>query len=127
MKTGGERWTHECIRLHEYALYQGILLVYNYCLRWTFEKLDAWLDYIRQHSPEECVIMVVGNKYVHKYMTDDREVSFEEGQHFADQNGLSFFEITDHNQQTLLDEKFLELVGKAHEKQKEKLTESVSS
>ena len=123
MKTGGERWTHECIRLHEYALYQGILLVYNYCLRWTFEKLDAWLDYDNTALKSA----VVGNKYVHKYMTDDREVSFEEGQQFADQNGLSFFEITDHNQQTLLDEKFLELVGKAHEKQKEKLTESVSS
>ena len=120
METGGERWTYRLISDRKYATYQGIFLVYNYCLRETFQNLNNWLDHIKQRSPEDCIIMIVGNKYVHEYMTDERKVSYEEGQQFADQNGLPFMEITDQFQQTLVDEKFMDLVCKVHEKQKDK-------
>eukprot|EP00111_Clytia_hemisphaerica_P020492 TCONS_00060363-protein len=120
LETGGERWTHRCISDRKFATYQGIFLVYNYCLRKTFDILNDWLDAIKKRGPEDSIIMIVGNKYVHSNMTDEREVTFEEGHKFAYQNGLSFMEITDHNQQTLVDEKFMDLVCNVHEKQKDK-------
>jgi len=68
----------------------GALLVYDITRRDTFQHLESWLRELQTHC--DPVIMVVGNK---ADMADDiRQVSSEEGQLFAQQNGLFFNEVS---------------------------------
>ena len=59
--------------------------------RETFSHLSSWLEDARKHSNKDMTIMLIGNK------SDDvqkRQVSFEEGQAFAQENGLEFLETS---------------------------------
>ncbi|XP_050935249.1 ras-related protein RABB1b-like [Cucumis melo] len=69
----------------------GALLVYDVTRRETFSNLKSWLDDVRELAHPDISIMVVGNK-VDK--NGRREVTKEEGQHFAEQNGLLFLETS---------------------------------
>ena len=115
--TGGERWNYRHIRQRDWDTFNGIILVYNYCLRETFDKLDEWLNCIREKTSKDCVILLAGYRYVHEYMTDDRKVTFGEGQEFAERNGLAFMETLD---QSIIDNKFRELVTNVHKVWKDK-------
>jgi Ras-related protein Rab-2A len=68
----------------------GALLVYDISRRETFNHLSRWLDEARQNANPHMVIMLIGNKAD----LDTREVSFEEGARFADENGLIFLETS---------------------------------
>lgn len=59
--------------------------------RETFSNLKSWLDDVRELAHPDISIMVVGNK-IDK--NGRREVTKEEGQHFAEQNGLLFLETS---------------------------------
>jgi Ras-related protein Rab-2A len=68
------------------------IIVYDITNRKSFMNTREWLQEVRDYSgnPNICLVLV-GNK---KDDEDDRQVSEEEGQDFADKNGLLFFEAS---------------------------------
>ena len=75
----------------------GALLVYDITRRDTFTHLTRWLEEVRQNGNPDTTIMLIGNK---SDCDDRRQVSVEEGQRFARENGLIFLETsakTSHN------------------------------
>jgi len=68
----------------------GALLVYDIARRSTFESLSTWLHEARQHAKPDMVIMLIGNKCD----VPGREVSYEDGEKFAKDNGLMFIETS---------------------------------
>mmetsp|Transcript_4879 Transcript_4879/g.7384 ORF Transcript_4879/g.7384 Transcript_4879/m.7384 type:complete len:214 (+) Transcript_4879:206-847(+) len=69
----------------------GALLVYDITRRETFNHLTRWLEEARQNANANMVIMLIGNKLD---LEHKRAVSFEEGQKFAEENGLIFLETS---------------------------------
>jgi len=69
----------------------GALLVYDITRRETFNHLTRWLEEARQHANQSMVIMLIGNK---SDMDHRRQVSKEEGEKFAKDNGLIFLETS---------------------------------
>jgi len=69
----------------------GALLVYDITRRDTFQHLGRWLEEAQQHAQPNMVILLIGNK---NDLEDRRAVSTEEGQAFADANGLLFLETS---------------------------------
>eukprot|EP00002_Diphylleia_rotans_P025429 TRINITY_DN5024_c0_g1_i3.p1 TRINITY_DN5024_c0_g1~~TRINITY_DN5024_c0_g1_i3.p1 ORF type:complete len:153 (-),score=29.17 TRINITY_DN5024_c0_g1_i3:763-1221(-) len=68
----------------------GALMIYDCTRRATYTHITSWLTDARNLTNPNTVIMMIGNK------TDlpNREVSFEEAQKFADENGLLFMETS---------------------------------
>jgi GTPase SAR1 family protein len=73
----------------------GALLVYDVTKKLTFTNAQRWLSELRQYAEPDCVVMLVGNKVD---LTDrnnkKREVSYEEGKLFAEENKLMFYETS---------------------------------
>ena len=69
----------------------GALLVYDITRRETFVHLTSWLEDARQHSNKDMTIMLIGNK---SDLDQKRQVSFEEGQQFANEHNLVFLETS---------------------------------
>ncbi len=69
----------------------GIILVYDVTDRLKFESLSSWLADIRQYAEKEASILLVGNKID---LEDSRKVTANEGQLFAEANGMYFMEIS---------------------------------
>jgi len=69
----------------------GALLVYDITRRETFEHLTSWLEDCRKCSSNNIVIILVGNK---SDMDASRQVTREEGETFAQKNGLHFIETS---------------------------------
>ncbi|KAI7870601.1 ras family-domain-containing protein [Spinellus fusiger] len=69
----------------------GALLVYDITRRDTFENLSTWLEDVRQHANPNTVIIVIGNK---SDLESKRQVTREEGEAFARENGLFFLEAS---------------------------------
>jgi len=69
----------------------GALLVYDITRRETFNHLTRWLEEARQNANANMVILLVGNKVD---LESRRQVSYEEGQKFAEENGLIFLEAS---------------------------------
>lgn len=85
----------------------GALLVYDISRRDTFNHLTRWLDEARQHANPKMVIMLIGNKSD----LEKREVSYEEGEKFAQENGLIFLETSAKTAQNV-EEAFLKTAQK---------------
>mmetsp|Transcript_29199 Transcript_29199/g.81680 ORF Transcript_29199/g.81680 Transcript_29199/m.81680 type:complete len:232 (-) Transcript_29199:324-1019(-) len=62
----------------------GALLVYDISRRATFNHLTSWLTDARNLTTPNTIIMLIGNK---ADLDDQRDVTFEEAQAFADENG----------------------------------------
>mmetsp|Transcript_29200 Transcript_29200/g.81683 ORF Transcript_29200/g.81683 Transcript_29200/m.81683 type:complete len:217 (-) Transcript_29200:131-781(-) len=69
----------------------GALLVYDISRRATFNHLTSWLTDARNLTTPNTIIMLIGNK---ADLDDQRDVTFEEAQAFADENGLIFLEAS---------------------------------
>ncbi|KAK8530101.1 hypothetical protein V6N13_102978 [Hibiscus sabdariffa] len=69
----------------------GALLVYDVTKPTTFENVNRWLKELRDHADSNIVIMLVGNKTDLKHL---RAVSTEDGQSYAEKEGLSFIETS---------------------------------
>jgi Ras-related protein Rab-2A len=88
----------------------GALLVYDISRRDTFNHLTRWLDEARQHANPKMVIMLIGNKSD----LEKREVSYEEGENFAKENGLIFLETSAKTAQNV-EEAFLKTAQKIYD------------
>ncbi len=51
--------------------------------------MSRWLDEVKEYSPENVQIMVLGNKCD---LVESRQVSTERGRMFAEEHGLKFME-----------------------------------
>jgi Ras-related protein Rab-2A len=69
----------------------GALLVYDITRRDTFQHLSKWLEEAKSHAQPTMVILLIGNK---SDLEHRRAVSTEEGQAFANANGLLFLETS---------------------------------
>jgi len=69
----------------------GALLVYDITRRETFQHLGRWLEEARQNGNQNMTIMLIGNKCDLEHR---RQVTPEEGQKFAQENGLLFLETS---------------------------------
>lgn len=69
----------------------GALLVYDITRRETFDHLLVWLEDARQHSSQNMVIILCGNK---ADLEHKRAVSRKEGERFAAEHGLLFLETS---------------------------------
>ncbi|EDV46152.1 ras-related protein RIC1 [Drosophila erecta] len=69
----------------------GILLVYDTTSAKSFRSIDGWLEEIQLKCPDGVNVLLVGNK------CDDlqhRQVSLEQGVHYADRRALGFREVS---------------------------------
>lgn len=57
----------------------------------TFQHISTWLEDARQHSSQNTTLILIGNKCD---LEAKREVSREEGEAFAQENGLYFIETS---------------------------------
>ncbi|XP_031118786.1 ras-related protein Rab11B-like [Ipomoea triloba] len=69
----------------------GALLVYDVTRHVTFESVERWLKEIRDHTDQNIVIMLVGNKADLHHL---RVVSTEDAKAFADKEGTYFMETS---------------------------------
>ena len=72
----------------------GALLVYDITKKSSFEHIKNWLDSVKENSTKNIKIILIGNK---SDLEDKREVTFQEGEEFAKNNGLIFFETSAKN------------------------------
>ena len=70
---------------------QGLVLVYDITDRESFEKLNFWVDNIKNFAPENAKFILVGNKCD---LANDRKVSYEEGENYAKNLNIKFFEAS---------------------------------
>ena len=66
-------------------------IVYDITNRTTFSNVKSWLDDILKQCPKTVFLVLVGNKIDLK---EERQVSYEEGASFAQENNMLFFETS---------------------------------
>lgn len=70
----------------------GCLLVYDVTRRQTFVNTKEWLQDLRNQAPEDIVICLVGNKSdLAELEGNQRQVSYEEAEQWASDNGIKHF------------------------------------
>ncbi len=69
--------------------------MYDVSKKLTFTDAQKWLSELRQFVEPDCIVMLIGNKVDLVDKKDKkREVSYEEGKEFADENKLLFYETS---------------------------------
>ena len=69
----------------------GFVIVYDISNLETFEKLDYWIEQIKTNSQENIKMILFGNKCD---IIDDRQVQKEEGENYAINKNIKFFEVS---------------------------------
>ena len=72
----------------------GALITYSIDDRESFNKLESWIKDLKEVAPDDCVIMIVGNK---SDLNQYRKVEFDEGKNFAQKYNALFFEVSAKN------------------------------
>ena len=101
---GQERFKN--IVKHYYKGANGVLLIYDITKRDTFEKLEFWLEDLKENSDNlnNLFIYLIGNK---NDFEERREVDFEEANNFAKEKNIPYIEVsakTGNNIKKLFDE-----------------------
>ena len=65
------------------------LLVYDITKRESFNNINTWIEECKNQTAKTILLVLVGNKLD---LSDQRQVSVEEGQELADKLGIPFFE-----------------------------------
>ena len=70
----------------------GVLLIYDIGSRKSFQRINFWLKELKENNKlEELFICLVGNKID---LEDKREITSEEGEQYAKDNNICFFEVS---------------------------------
>jgi len=88
--TAGQE-TFKSITRSYYRGAAAAIVVYDITKAQTFRNIPNWLDEIKTYGNKQISIILIGNK---KDMEAQRQVSYDEGKHFADQNNLLFTEAS---------------------------------
>ena len=67
------------------------LVVYDITKRESFENVQSWIQDCRNQSPKTIIMILVGNK---NDLENERDVSFDEGEQFAKNNNMMFYETS---------------------------------
>ena len=84
---GQERFHSIAIKALKSA--QGVIIVYDVTKKETFDHVNNWLETIKEEMPEPNLILF-GNKID----LENREVSFEDAEKYANKNNLKYFETS---------------------------------
>ena len=74
------------------------ILVYDMTKRSSFEKLQKWVDELKERGPEGIVLCVAANKCD---LEEGREVQVAEGAEFAQNSGADFLETSAKNDENV--------------------------
>ena len=70
----------------------GVLLIYDVCNRKSFERIEFWLNELKENNRiDELYIVLVGNKID---LEDKRVISKEEGEKYASDNKITYCEVS---------------------------------
>ena len=67
------------------------MLVYDITSRDSFEAVENWLEECKVNGNPEMTLLLIGNK---SDLAFQRQVSFAEGESFANKNGMIFLETS---------------------------------
>ena len=67
------------------------IVVYDITTRDSFNNVSTWVEDCKNNSPKTVFMVLVGNK---SDLAQRRQVNTEEGQDFADKNGMLFYETS---------------------------------
>lgn len=99
---GQERFQN--IVKHYYRGANGVLLIYDITKRKTFEKLNFWINDLKENSDDNLFVYLIGNK---NDLEENREVSYKEASEFAKEKNFPYIEVsakTGNNIHKLFDE-----------------------
>jgi len=94
----------------------GFVLVYDITDKESFKKIDFWMSYIKNYAPENAKYILVGNK---SDLANERKVSFEEGENYAKEKNIKFFESSA-KENTNVNELFFYLANEIYQDDKTK-------
>lgn len=89
--TAGQEKYQAIFRAH-YQKADGMILMYSVIERFSFDKIQDWINSIKESSREGITIFLISNK--NDYPDKQKEVTSEEGKALAKQLSLPFYEIT---------------------------------
>ena len=70
---------------------KGMVILYDITDKDSFDRLSYWLGDIQENAPEDVCKVVVGTKCD---LEDERKVTREEGEKYAESVGALFFEVS---------------------------------
>ena len=94
----------------------GFIVTYDITDRESFEKINFWMENIKNNAPENAKLILVGNKID---LPNDRQISFEEGENYAGKFNIKFFESSA-KEGTNVKELFFYLANEIHQENKAK-------
>ena len=68
---------------------RGLLVVYDITDKESFEKINFWIENIKNNAPENVKLILVGNKCD---LANERKVTIEDGENKARNYNIKFFE-----------------------------------
>ena len=70
----------------------GVLLIYDICNRKSFERVEFWMNELKENNQiESLYTILVANKID---LENKRVVTREEGEKYAEDNNISYFEVS---------------------------------
>jgi Ras-related protein Rab-1A len=79
------------------SYYRGanaVIICYDVTDKTSFNNVNKWLEEVERFSLSKSIIILCGTK---TDLNSKREISFQEGQYYADSKGMSFFETSSKN------------------------------
>ena len=91
------------------------MIVYDISSKESFNNVSTWIEDCWSQSPKTITLILVGNKCD---LDEERQVTFEEGEEFAKDNGMLFFEAsakTGHNIEQVFEQSAIEIVENCYD------------